>query len=106
MQHSASFSHFYTPTLGLSLEKKLMWVESSEVTVCIWDTVGQQKFLSLSISYYKKADGVLVVFDLTDKNTFESTIQMTQESINSGSLSYVRNQIVIAHRYSSVTNAI
>jgi GTPase SAR1 family protein len=41
LPHSASFSHFYTPTLGLSLEKKLMRVDNSEVTVCIWDTAGQ-----------------------------------------------------------------
>lgn len=106
MPHSASFSHFYTPTLGLSLEKKLMRVDNSEVTVCIWDTAGQEKFLSLTNSYYKKADGVLVVFDLTDKNTFDSTIPSIQEWINSGFQNCGKNPIATARRSSSATNAI
>jgi GTPase SAR1 family protein len=47
-------------------------VEEDEVTVCIWDTAGQEKFFSLTKNYFKKADGVLVVFDLTDKPSFDS----------------------------------
>jgi Ras-related protein Rab-8A len=68
--HSASFTQFYTPTLGLTLEKKVVNINGQEVTVCIWDTAGQEKFFSLTKSYFKKADGVLVVFDLTDKVSF------------------------------------
>lgn len=66
----ASFTQFYTPTLGLTLEKKNVVIEGQEVTVCIWDTAGQEKFFSLTKSYFKKADGVLVLFDLTDKPSF------------------------------------
>lgn len=45
---------------------------NSLISVCIWDTAGQEKFLSLTKNYFKKADGILVIFDLTDKNSFES----------------------------------
>ena len=57
----------------------------AEITVCIWDTAGQEKFLSLTKNYFQKADGVIVVFDLTDKITFDSTTLLTQESTNFGS---------------------
>ncbi len=49
----------------------MIQVEGDEVTVCIWDTAGQEKFFSLTKNYFKKADGVLVVFDLTDKPSFD-----------------------------------
>lgn len=42
------------------------------VSVNIWDTAGQEKFLALTKHYFQKADGVMVIFDLTDKNSYES----------------------------------
>ena len=41
------------------------------MTLCIWDTAGQEKFFSLTKGYFKKADGVLIIFDLTDSHTFD-----------------------------------
>lgn len=49
-------------------------VNNHEVSVCIWDTAGQEKFFALTKNYFKKADGVLIIFDLTDKNSFESKV--------------------------------
>lgn len=66
------FSHFYTPTLGISLEKREIKIDDTLVSVNIWDTAGQEKFLSITKNYFHKADGVLIIFDLTDKNSFES----------------------------------
>lgn len=54
-------------------------INDQEINVCIWDTAGQEKFFSLTKNYFKKADGVLVVFDLTDKLSFESTMRYYQE---------------------------
>lgn len=84
LYYVASFTHFYTPTLGLSLDKKVIQLDGSEVTVCIWDTAGQEKFFSLTKNYFKKADGVLVVFDLTDKPSFDRTSFIIQAWISSG----------------------
>lgn len=75
-------------------------INSNEVTVCIWDTAGQEKFFSLTKNYFKKADGVIVVFDLTDKTSFESKIDFIKELINSGCLKSSKNQTKTARRYS------
>ena len=46
-------------------------IDKQPVIVHIWDTAGQQKFFSIARNYFKKADGVLVIFDITDKNSFD-----------------------------------
>ena len=42
------------------------------ITMDIWDTAGQEKFRSLLTLYYKNSDAVVIVFDLTDPQTFET----------------------------------
>lgn len=66
------FSHYYNPTLGINLEKKDIVLDGMLISVSIWDTAGQEKFLAITKNYFRKADGVLVIFDLTDKNSYES----------------------------------
>ena len=38
----------------------------------IWDTAGQERFRSIQASYYKGANGILVVYDITNRNSFEN----------------------------------
>ena len=43
------------------------------INLQIWDTAGTEMFQSLTASYYRKSAGAIVVFDVTDENSFEST---------------------------------
>ena len=43
----------------------------NEEVVTLWDTAGQEKYRSLTEGFFNKADGVLVVFSITDTNSFE-----------------------------------
>ena len=38
----------------------------------IWDTAGQERFKNIQASYYKGANGILVVYDITNKESFEN----------------------------------
>ena len=38
----------------------------------LWDTAGQEKYKSISRQYYKKADGILLLFDVNDMGTFDN----------------------------------
>ena len=38
----------------------------------IWDTAGQERYRTITKAYYKGADGILVVFDLTDRESFNN----------------------------------
>ena len=50
---------------------KSLEVDDKKVKLQIWDTAGQEKFRNINTSYYKGANGILVVYDITNKESFE-----------------------------------
>ena len=52
------------------------------IKVQIWDTAGTQRFSTITTVYYCNVDGVLLVFDITDKESFE-TINYWVDELNS-----------------------
>ncbi len=47
-----------------------MRVKERNVSVTLWDTAGQERYKSLSKVYYKGANGVLIVYDVTNKQSY------------------------------------
>lgn len=45
----------------------------------IWDTAGQERFRSLLTMYYKNSDAVVIVFDVTDANSFKTVDYWTRQ---------------------------
>ena len=66
------FNEDYKTTIGVEFHSKIAKVEGHVVKAQIWDTCGQERFKSITDSYYKGAKGAFVVYDITRKNTFES----------------------------------
>ena len=68
-------------SIGVSVQTKQINImnDTQPVLLKIWDTAGQKRYQSLSQSYYRKADGIFVVFDLSERKTFLKT----QNFINS-----------------------
>lgn len=59
-------------------------IDDAIVTLQIWDTAGQERFRLLSQSYYRGATGVLIVYDVTNRESFahvDSWVQEAQERI-------------------------
>jgi small GTP-binding protein len=65
------FRESYKSTLGVNLLKKDMEVDGNGVSAQIWDLGGQDSFKSLRKLYLEGANGALVMFDLTDRKTFD-----------------------------------
>lgn len=59
-------------TQGVEALSKTLNVEGVSVKLKIWDTAGQERMGFLTSSYYRGAHGILVVFDLTEHETFEN----------------------------------
>eukprot|EP01012_Entosiphon_sulcatum_P033114 TRINITY_DN41978_c0_g1_i1.p1 TRINITY_DN41978_c0_g1~~TRINITY_DN41978_c0_g1_i1.p1 ORF type:complete len:215 (-),score=32.45 TRINITY_DN41978_c0_g1_i1:33-677(-) len=59
--------------------KKKVQVEDKMVTVAIWDTAGQERFHALGPIYYRDANGALLVYDITDKDTFDRVKHWVKE---------------------------
>lgn len=58
-------------TIGVELENKIFKVDRDYINVGIWDTAGQERFKSITSAYYRGAQGIIIVFDLTRFDTFE-----------------------------------
>jgi len=61
----------YVSTVGLDQYVKKLKIDEEDVNLHIMDTSGQERFKSLSQTYYKKADGIIFVFDVTNRESFE-----------------------------------
>ena len=67
------FTHNYLSTIGFDLKKKLVKLDNGEeIRLLIYDTAGQERFRALSRNYIKKANGILIVYDITNKVTFQN----------------------------------
>ena len=75
------FSENLPPTLGIDYKIKKIQIDKISVKLQIWDTAGQERFRSITESFYKGCHGVLLVFDLTDRDTFKK-IKIWIESIH------------------------
>lgn len=66
------FSEHQNPTLGVDFMTKVIEVHGKKIRAQIWDTAGQEKYKSITKSYYVNSKIALVVFDLTEEKTFKS----------------------------------
>ncbi|XP_048418646.1 ras and EF-hand domain-containing protein isoform X2 [Stegostoma tigrinum] len=57
-------------TLGVDFQMKKLLVDGESATLQIWDTAGQERFRSIAKSYFRKAHGVLLLYDVTSENSF------------------------------------
>lgn len=67
-----SFTGSYITTIGIDFKIKNLVVESSKVKLQIWDTAGQERFRTITTAYYRGAMGILVVYDVTNSDSFHS----------------------------------
>ena len=65
------FADEYSATIGIDLVTKSLKVGDLTVKIQLWDTAGQERFRCLIPSYIKKADAVIMVYDVTQPGTFE-----------------------------------
>ncbi|XP_036963879.1 EF-hand calcium-binding domain-containing protein 4A [Acanthopagrus latus] len=72
IQHYCT-GHFYnkmSATVGIDFQMKTVTVGSTTITMQLWDTAGQERFRSITEQYFRKADGILAMYDLTHSASF------------------------------------
>ena len=60
------------PSLGMDYLTKDMEIDDYNIKVQFWDTAGQEKYRSIALSYFRAADGILLIYDLARRETFEN----------------------------------
>ncbi len=67
------FNESYRSTIGADFKSTTFKLtDSSIANIQVWDTCGQEKFKSLTKQYYRDAQGIFLVFDITDQETFDN----------------------------------
>ena len=64
------FRNQHELTIGVEFGSKTIELNGKLVKIQIWDTAGQEAFQAITRTYYKAAQGVLLVYDITRKDTF------------------------------------
>ena len=79
------FSLNYFSTYGIDAKFKNVKLDNGcEIKFKIFDTAGQERFKSISTNYIKKANGILLMYDISDKDSFNN-IENWMETINENS---------------------
>ncbi|CAF3426197.1 unnamed protein product [Rotaria socialis] len=67
-----NFKDTFAATIGVDLQVKLINIENRIVALQLWDTAGQERFRSITKQYFRKSDGVILVYDVTSEITFRN----------------------------------
>uniref|UniRef100_A0A452TZW7 RAB6A, member RAS oncogene family n=1 Tax=Ursus maritimus TaxID=29073 RepID=A0A452TZW7_URSMA len=63
----------YDATIGIDFLSKTMYLEDRTIRLQLWDTAGQERFRSLIPSYIRDSAAAVVVYDITNVNSFQQT---------------------------------
>ena len=67
-----SFQDIHLATIGLDFRLKTLNLDNNKkIKAQIWDTAGQDRFRAITKNYYRGANGILLIFDITDRSSFE-----------------------------------
>ena len=66
------FSSKYNATDNFDFNRITLNYHNENITIDLWDTAGQERFKTITSSYYKGAHGIIVVYDITDRESFSA----------------------------------
>ncbi|CAK8681415.1 unnamed protein product [Clavelina lepadiformis] len=64
------FRYSHVCTIGIDFKMKTVLVDGIRVRIQIWDTAGQERYRTITKQYYRKGQGVLLVYDITSESSF------------------------------------
>ena len=85
MLNSGEFSHEFKSTVGVEFLTKQLEVDGTIVKAQIWDTAGQERFSSMMGTYYRKAKGAMLVYDITKRETLAAVERWQKELLQHAS---------------------
>ena len=72
------FTQEHLATVGIEFFTKEEEINGRKIRVKIWDTAGQELYKSITKNFYRNSDGVIIVYDVTDRESFEKVQEWVQ----------------------------
>ena len=88
------FNTNHLETIGIEFFNKEERINDQIIQIKLWDTAGQEIFHSLTKNFYRKADGIIIVYDITNKESFDR-IQDWVKSVSDNTDTYKEIQMII-----------
>ncbi len=97
-----NFSTSHESTIGVELKKKSYFVDGIKVKEQVWDTAGSEKYQSVCGVYFKGSDGALVVYDISNKESFNKLktwiYLLKQHSGDNVEIFIIGNKVDLEHK--------
>ena len=71
---NGTFNSNYLATVGLDNFSKDEIIDNKTIRIKIWDTAGQERYKSLTKGFFRNAQGIVIVYDVTNQETFDNLI--------------------------------
>ncbi|EGR29428.1 ras oncogene family protein, putative [Ichthyophthirius multifiliis] len=81
-------------TIGVEYSKKIVKVDNSTINLQIWDTAGQERFRAMAPHYYKGALGILIVTDVTKRESLENVEKVWLKEINNNASKQIKKILI------------
>lgn len=89
-----AFLNSYLPTVGVNISAKTVLIDNRIVNTVLWDLAGQAKFMMVRHQFYFGSNGIIMVFDLTNRETFVN-IEKWFEDIKGNVANFERTRSVL-----------
>ncbi|CAB1335149.1 unnamed protein product [Coregonus sp. 'balchen'] len=73
------FNSSHISTIGVDFKMKTLQVDGIKVRVQIWDTAGQERYQTITKQYYRRAQGIILVYDITSSSSFQHILKWASD---------------------------
>ncbi|XP_077945548.1 ras-related protein Rab-15 isoform X3 [Gasterosteus aculeatus] len=69
------FDSSHISTIGVDFKMRTLELDGTRVRVQIWDTAGQERYQTITKQYYRRAQGIIFVYDITSESSFQHLVK-------------------------------
>lgn len=84
-----TFNSQYDLTIGVEFGSYNMKIDDNEIKLQIWDTAGQESFRSITRAYYRGSSVAFLVFDITNRDSFQNVLSWYEDIKNFSNKNYI-----------------
>ena len=95
MYTKGTFNLNYLSTIGVDLFQKDDIIDNEKINIELWDTAGSERFNSLTSGFFEKAEGIMVMFDVTCQTSFDNIRNWTESIKTHLSTDLDKNLVII-----------